>query len=80
MAAVAKQRSILSRVEVQVVTAVVEGDRVLGEMPGPVLRCHALEELEQVWAKAEAEVAEANAEANRATRRGARARARGGDK
>lgn len=78
MPAVAKQRTILSRIEVKVVTAVMEGDRVVGELEGPVLRCYSLEELEQLHARALAEVAESNAEANRASRRGARAR--GGDK
>lgn len=65
----AKQRTILGRVEVQVVTAVMEGDRVLGETAGPVLRCYSSEEMQEVWARAEQEVAAANAPAPRARAR-----------
>lgn len=62
MAGRVQQRVMLVKVVVQVVTAVAAGDRVQGENEGPRIACYTPEQLAEVWAKAEAEVAEQNAE------------------
>jgi hypothetical protein len=73
MAAV--QRTVLSRLEVCCVTAVLDGDRVVSESAGQLIRVYSGEELLELYARAVSEVQEANRNGNRAGRR-ARARAR----
>lgn len=58
----------LQKIRCQVVQAHIDGDRVLGEIPGPVLDKFSPDEMLELWAQAQQETAEANAQLKAATR------------